>query len=151
MQVRTSMRKNIDILAAKALMYIDWPSAATSVPRSMEFNLMALTAYQPDCDKAVPSENLNWRSAQHRALAINYCFERLHYQLAVPRKWASGAGFRPDEATRFLKQTTAREALDRQLDRVRGFMRLGVLRIEEIRLRYRTDSFSCHLLGLGCA
>jgi len=174
---RTSLRQKIDVLARKMEIYIDWPSdlrhdpAKPAMLGADPMTLSELGAYQFDCDKYMPNfstgfddipapENLlkqaskpqplrlDWYSAKHHLLALDYCFQTSHAALKIPRQWASNSSVDAAARARFITEDNLERAqnnLDQLVLRLNAFMSLAMQRIEEIRVRYRPNGFLCHI------
>ena len=128
----TALRQNINLLARKVEIYLDWPSnplhdpainvLATADPIN---NSSLLGTYNFKCDKDMPAFgkdkstgkdlsnieltsddgktiNLDWYSAKHQALAIYYCFYAEHEAMKPVREWASGMKLDPTERTKYI-------------------------------------------------
>ena len=97
---RLTLRKNIDVLARRVEIYIDWASDLRRDPSTVTPGLDPLSsssilgAYDFDCDKHMPRQNVSeipfkdhperpalhvdWNSAKHHVFSFFYCFERTH-------------------------------------------------------------------------
>lgn len=130
----TALRQNINLLARKMEIYLDWPSnplhdPAINVSPTADpiNNSSALGTYNFDCDKDMPAFgkdkstgkdlsnieltsndgktiNLDWNSAKHEVLAIYYCFYVEHEAMKPVREWASGRKLDPTERTKYIDQ-----------------------------------------------
>ena len=96
--------------------------------------------------KGPEAATIDWFSARHQALALQYCFENLHDRLGRIRSWAARPDARPPakEVVRNEREQV-RTAIDNQAMRLEAFMGLATFRMETIRLNYRPVSFFCHL------
>jgi len=175
--VRTSLRQKIDVLARKMEIYIDWPSDLSRDPAKSvtlgadPMSRPQLGAYDFDCDKYMPDFNagfddipvpknlldndpklqpirIDWYSAKHHLLTLEYCFQTSHAELKIPRQWASNSSIDADARIRFIDPDNldrAQNNLDQQVLRLNAFMSLAMRRIEDIRVKYRPNGFLCHL------
>lgn len=176
---RTAMRQNIDVLARKMEIYIDWPSDLSRDPAKHTMigadpmSRPMLGAYNFDCDKYMPDFaaghssvdlpvpaqtlqdnpkfqplHLDWYSAKHHVLALQYCFETAHMALEIARAWASNSSIDANAKTRFTGNghlETVQNALDLEVLRLNAFMSLAMRRLEDIRVKYRPTGFLCHV------
>src|SRR5262245_60899922 len=167
---RTALRQNIDQLARKMEIYIDWPSDLSRDPAKPTtlgadpINRPKLGAYDFDCDKfmpdfsaghssvdlPVPAKTLkddptlqplrvDWYSAKHHALTLQYCFETTHTALQIARQWASNSSIDASAKAKFVEKegiNTVQNNLDLQVLRLNAFMSLAMRRLEDIRVRY---------------
>jgi hypothetical protein len=112
-----------------------------------EKNSPAINICPKQRDKSVPeATTIDWFSARHQALALQYCFETVHDRLGRIRAWAARPDGRPPskEIVRSEREQV-RTAVDSQAVRLEAFMGLATFRMETIRLNYRPVSFGCHL------
>lgn len=176
---RTALRQNIDVLARKMEINIDWPSDLNRDPAKHTMlgadpiSRPMLGAYNFDCDKFMPDfsagnssadlpvpakmlkENpklqplhLDWYSAKHHVLTLQYCFETAHAALEIAREWASNSSIDPSTKTKFIDRenlNTVQNDLDQQVLRLNAFMSLVMRRLEDIRVKYRPTGFFCHV------
>jgi hypothetical protein len=115
----TALRQNINVLARKVKLYLDWPS---DLNRDLAMNALltsdpitdssVLGTYKFDCDKNMPAFGIDkdtnkdlskivltskegkkitfdWNSAKHEIFAIYYCFYVTHQNIELLREWAS--------------------------------------------------------------
>jgi hypothetical protein len=168
---RRSLRESIDVLARKMEIYIDWPSDWNRDPAHVRIltgdpmDGHQLGVYDFDCDKHMPDTTsldtaktellqkpdrpplrIDWGSAKHHIIMFQYCFEANHRAILAARQWASRSKVDPVEKSKLLgdPQRIA-DALDRQVARLSALMELSMSRIEDIRLRYQTKNYFCHL------
>ena len=186
---RTSLRQNVDVLARKVEMQIDWASNRKrdpGEPRDINVDPLSrakLGEYNFDCDDpnnmphfahqtpktegdkkfksfvdlqarddnhnivpGRPKIHIDWYSAKHHLWTMFYCFEGTHNAIAAAREWASDSQVDDKDSAKFVKNADAiRAALDLQVLRLQAFMSLAMLRIENIRVRYRPNGFLCHI------
>jgi hypothetical protein len=165
----TSLRENINLLAQKAEIYLDWPSnpkhdPTKSVPPTQDpISSSALGTYKFDCDNNMPvftGSNtttklpspsgdgsqliVDWYSAKHNILAIYYCFNIINSTMKPLREWAAHIPPAPAARSSFLGRKSALEAqLTKQVLRQYAFMGLAMNEIEQIRVRYRPNGYQC--------
>ena len=170
---RQLLRQNIQALARKVELQIDRPSrrnrdvAAYTALGADPLTPSTLGVYDFDCDakanipdstslktlKPVPVKKagmrdliVDWHSAKHQIIALQYCFETTHAAMEAPRQWASKSTIDQDKKTYFRTHLeNIHQSLDEQVDRLNAFMLLSMRRIEEIRLKYEPNGFWCHL------
>jgi hypothetical protein len=176
---RTALRQNIDVLARKMEIYIDWPSDLNRDPAQQNMlgadpmSRPKLGAYNFDCDKFMPDfsagnssadlpvpakalkENsklqplhVDWYSAKHHVLTLQYCFETAHAALEIARAWASNSSIDTSTKARFIENDnlkTVQNDHDQQVLRLNAFMTLTMQRLEDIRVKYRATGFFCHV------
>ena len=89
---------------------------------------------------------IDWFSAKHQALTLNYCFENLHERLGRVRSWAAHPEGRPPakDVVR-TEREQLRTAIDHQALRLEAFMGLATFRMDAIRLNYRPLGLVCSL------
>jgi hypothetical protein len=124
-----------------------------------------LGAYGFDCDKNMPSfdkENstlhlkkkdskldVDWYSAKHHVLTIQYCFDITHKFMEPVRQWASMSPVDPAKKGEFLdKKSSIQDRLDKQVLRLNAFMSVAMSEIERIRVKYRPNGFVCNVPGV---
>ncbi|SDO94173.1 hypothetical protein [Afipia sp. GAS231] len=89
---------------------------------------------------------IDWFSAKHQALTLQYCFETLHERLARVRSWAAHPeGRAPTKEVVRTEREQLRTAIDNQARRLEAFMGLATFRMEAIRLNYRPVGVLCRL------
>lgn len=174
---RTALRQNIDVLARKMEIYIDWPSdlsrdpAKPAVLGTDPMSRPELGAYNFDCDKFMPDFSaghssvdipvpaktleeeprlqplrLDWYSAKHHILTLQYCFETTHAAIEIARQWASNSSIDASAKAKFTENiNTVQNDLDQQVLRLNAFMSLVMRRLDDIRVRYRPTGFLCHV------
>jgi hypothetical protein len=166
---RLQFRERIDFLARKLEISIDWASDPTrDRGRRLGVDPMSrenLGFYDFDCDHSLPNDfeaiyvkkkdspdlRIDWGSAKHHAMTFHYCFERAHNRIELARQWASGSPVNANEKMALYKDNDATmTAQNRVMQRLTAFMRLGMLRIEQIRIRYQTNNYACHTIGVFC-
>src|SRR5690348_4447517 len=103
-------------------------------------------------DHTKPGLIVNWHSAKHHLLVMQYCFEGVHGEIAPARTWASGNALTDQERTDFLAEGERHQAsLDHEVERLDAFMSLVMSQLERIRVKYRPSSFYCSLPLVGYA
>jgi hypothetical protein len=89
---------------------------------------------------------INWHSAKHHLLVMQYCFDGVHGEIATARTWASNNEISDEEKTKFLADPDRHQAsLDNEVVRLDKFMSLVMSQLERIRVKYRPSSFYCNL------
>ena len=169
----TGLRQNIDLLARKAEIYLDWPSnlshdAANNEPPTADpINRTALGAYNFDCDNNVPnftaggsriklfnndktdSIDFDWYSAKHNVLAIYYCFNVIQRRIRPIREWGANISLDVDKQRSFNEnKKNLEDQLTKQVIRLNVFLGLAMNRIDEIRAKYRPHGYTCSLPGV---
>lgn len=171
---RNALRERIDALARKMEIYIDWPSDRNrdpTVQRSADpLNSHSLGEYDFDCAKYLPNpasiETLkvdsiakpnttasllvDWRSTKHHIVALQYCFETVHRLTLVARQWAAKSPVTPEMMNKIIRdREKIQAAADQLVERLNAFMMLTMWRIQDIRLRYQTKNYLCHLFPIA--
>jgi hypothetical protein len=167
---RNALRERIDALARKMEIYIDWPSDRNRDPTVRKsadpLNSHSLGEYDFDCAKYLPdsasieslkvdsvpkpntaaSLQVDWRSTKHHIVAFQYCFETVHRLIFAARQWASKSPVAPEMKDKIIRDREKTQiAFDQLVERLNAFMMLTMWRIQDIRLRYQTKSYICHL------
>jgi hypothetical protein len=173
----TALRENVNLLARKAEIYLDWASDPNHDPSNTIDTLGAdpistslLGTFGFDCDDDMPSFDKNnhvtakttkdgkeiridWFSAKHHILTIAYCFDVTQKTwMEIVRQWASQSTLDPDQITKFASSKTAdqlQERLDHEVVRLNDFMIRAMSEIEQIRVKYRPNGFVCSVPGVG--
>ena len=82
-------------------------------------------------DHSKPGLIINWHSAKHHLLVMQYCFEGVHGEIATARTWASGNAITDQERTDFLADQNRHQAsLDQEGERLDSFMSLAMSQLE---------------------
>lgn len=170
----SSLHENINLIARKIEIYVDWPSNPYRDPATVTsfgddpINMSALGAVDFDCDQDMPnfdpndhvvqktkdgrSLTVDWYSAKHHVYTIAYCFEATHKAwMEVVRQWASQSSLQPDATANFFSSKTSdhlRDRLDSEILRLNAFMSRAMNEIEAIRVKYRPNGFLCSVPGL---
>jgi hypothetical protein len=168
---RNSLRQNIDTLARKLEIYVDWPSDRArdfTVQTSGDpLNSRAFGGYNfrcsadfPDASSleslkkkiSIPNEDnslkpltIDWGSTKHHIITFQYCFERLHSKILRAREWASQSAVISD----IEDGAQIRKSLNELVERFNAFMLLTMWQIENIRHHYQTKNYLCHLFPVG--
>jgi hypothetical protein len=181
----TSLHQNYNLLARKAEIYLDWPSdpthdAATNTgPNVDPFNMSTLGEFDFNCEKYLPNfapdkvripltdqhdgttATLDWNSAKHHVLTMQYCFDVTHKKLTGLLEWASKStiaqadwDYLTNKDTQELFQKTR---ANNQALRLNAFVGVAMGHIEAISARYRPNGYWCsvpivpQLIGKKCA
>lgn len=175
--IYAKLHQNYNLLARKSEIYLDWPSgpdadeAKAYAPSTDPISMSLLGAHDFDCEKSMPSFDpknhwakipdpssktnpaliIDWFSAQHHVLAIEYCFDVAHKRMIGALEWASGA---PIDATekKYMTDNAELFAYKRpisQILRLNAFMSLAMSEIERIRVKYRPNGLICSLPGVS--
>jgi hypothetical protein len=170
----SSLHENINLIARKMEIYVDWPSnldrdPATETSFGIDpINTSALGAVDFDCDRDMPkfdpndhvvaktkngrSLSVDWYSAKHHVYTIAYCFEVTHKTwMEVVRQWASQSSLQPDAVANFFANHTVdhlHDRLDSEIVRLNAFMSRAMNEMEGIRVKYRPNGFMCSVPGL---
>jgi len=120
----TTLRENIDLLARKTEIYIDWASDFNHDPNASnpsiadQITVSLLGTSNFDCDKDLPFANgttvqlkdrsgvplkdksgnplqVDWYSAKHHVVTLAYCFDDTHKLVEPARQWASKSQVNP--------------------------------------------------------
>ena len=92
------------------------------------------------------SVTIDWFSAKHQVLVLNYCIQNLHQRLGPVRSWASQIEAKPLNSASFqVDRDRIQATIDVQAKRINAFMGLATFRMSAIRETYRPDSFACHV------
>jgi hypothetical protein len=168
-----NLHQNYNILARKAEIDLDWASnakrdpAENNGPSTDPISMSLLGEYDFLCEKYMPafaaqdstakltdqnnSNNpplvIDWFSAQHNVLTMEYCFDVTHKRMTAALAWASQSDI---DATQFTYMTSADNTKlfknDRptsQVLRLNAFMSLAMSEIEKIRVKYRPIGYLC--------
>jgi hypothetical protein len=171
---RNMLRERIDALARKTEIYVDWPSDRNrdpTVQRSTDpLNSHSLGEYDFDCAKYLPNSasvetlkvdsipkpnttaslQVDWRSTKHHIVALQYCFETVHRLILAARQWAARSAVTPEMMNKIIRDREKIQAASDQLvERLNAFMMLTMWRIQDIRLRYQTKNYLCHLFPIA--
>ena len=165
---RTALRKNIDVLAGKAELFIDRPlqpdHRRSNEPTEAPFIASErdlLRNAQFDCSQHIPDQNrsklplatmtLDWSRAKHHVATSYYCLEELHSFLLPVRIWAEAA-IPPDgpEKIEIPREEKIKTGFTLQVQRLNDFIVLSSRNIETIRLRDRTGGFFKHQFCGSC-
>jgi hypothetical protein len=94
-----------------------------------------------------PSIAIQWYSAKHLVLTMDYCFHALHQRMAKVHSWASLGEPSPAVEPAFrAEREQLKKEIDNQTSRLEAFMGLAVFQIEAVREKYRPLASKCHLL-----
>jgi hypothetical protein len=171
-----SLRQNYNLLARKAEIYLDWPSdpqhdpAENPGPIIDPINMSLLGAANFDCETSMPNfrdkqkipikdpingktYTIDWHSALHNVLTIEYCFDVTHVGMAGVLQWASQTNIDQKEWIYLTKSDNIELFNDirptNQVLRLNAFTGLAMNEIEGIRVRYRPSGFICSLPGVS--
>lgn len=160
------LHENYDLLAHKAEIYLDWPSdlthdAAQSITPTLDpISMSTLGQTSFDCEKHMPEFSgeksrvpltdtlaLDWNSAKHHVLAMQYCFDITHRNLTAALQWASQSAVDPAQRAALTEQE---ELLGQtrpvnQVLRLNAFISLAMSEIEQIRVEYRPNGYWCNV------
>jgi len=165
----STLRENINLLAQKLEIYVDWasdtkrdPAANTLASRDPITDSSVLGTYNFQCDTSMPPKTdkdpleleltaddgtkikFDWKSAKHEIFAIYYCFNIVHTTTRPLREWASGKQLSPEERSKFNKgEMKIEDEQNKQLVRLYAFMNLVMRDIDKIRVRYRPRGYLC--------
>lgn len=165
----STLRENINLLAQKMEIYVDWASDAKRDPAANTLagldpitDSSVLGTYNFQCDTSMPPKNdkdpselelkardgtkvkFDWNSTKHEIFAIYYCFNIIHETMRPLREWASGKQLSSDERSKFNKaETKMEDEQDKQLIRLYTFMDLVMSDIQKIRVKYRPHGYLC--------
>jgi hypothetical protein len=162
----TSLHRNYDLLARKTEIYLDWPSdldhdaAQNTTPTIDPINMTTLGEYNFDCETHMPEFSgakskvqfaddlaLDWNSAKHHVLAIQYCFDVTHQNLTAALQWASQSAVDPVQwatlASDDRKDLFNNKRATNQVLRLNAFIGLAMSEIEQIRVKYRPNGYWC--------
>ncbi|MFZ0607496.1 MAG: hypothetical protein WAM75_07460 [Xanthobacteraceae bacterium] len=167
-----SLHENYNLLARKAEMYLDWPSdpdrdpAETPSPIVDPINMSLLGAANFDCETSMPSfgakqqipikdpingktYTIDWHSALHNVLTIEYCFDVTHAGIAGILQWAAQTNI-DQKQWAYLTSLSNTELFNKtratnQVLRLNAFTGLAMNEIEQIRVKYRPPGFICSL------
>ena len=167
----SALRENINMLARKMEIYLDWASDPSHDPANNTvlgvdpITSSFLGEVDFDCDQDMPSFaagkssiqktknrktlNIDWYSAKHHVLTIEYCFHVTHKTwMEIVRQWASQSSLDQDTITRFVSGQTAgqlQDRLDSEVVRLNAYMSRAMSEIEQIRVKYRPVGYMCSL------
>ncbi len=165
----SALRENVNLLARKMELYLDWPSDPDHDPANNEtfgddpITTSFLGTVDFDCDKDMPRFNpkqhtvkktkndksltVDWYSSKHHVLTIAYCFDVTQQKwMETVRRWASQSSIEPREITDFAGgdiHTQLHDRLDSEVIRLNAFMSRAMREIEQIRIKYRPNGYWC--------
>jgi hypothetical protein len=171
----TALRENVNVIARKAEIYLDWASDINRDPATVTafgvdpISTSFLGTVEFDCDQDMPkfdrkehaitrtkngkSLTVDWYSAKHHVFTIAYCFDVTHKTwMEIVRQWASQSSLPPDQIATFVANGTAgklQSRLDAEVVRLNDFMSRAMNEIEGIRVKYRPTGFYCNLPGVS--
>jgi hypothetical protein len=173
--VRTTLRKSIDVLIAKADLYLDRPNSSQSArihnePPPTEpqvfSNRDVLRGTGFNCQQHMPTSGsvpvggiiLNWNQVKHHVGTFYYCLEDLHSSLYPVRIWAAAAAADDDRSMvtdeRLKLSDVDRKKIEADFDlqtaRLNALTILFTTRIEQIRLRAEQTGFFRHQFCVFC-
>lgn len=169
-----ALGENINLIARKMEIYIDWASdldrdpAAQTTFGTDPISTSMLGAVDFDCDSDMPNFDpanhaitrkkgrtrlsIDWYSAKHHVLTIAYCFHVTHQvSMELVRQWASQSTLDPAAMTAFFANGSAdrlQTRLDSEVVRLNAFMSRAMNEIEHIRVKYRPNGLYCSLPGV---
>lgn len=168
-----ALHQNYNLLARKAELYLDWPSdpqydaAENPAPIIDPINMSLLGTANFDCEASMPfhggervpikdpangkTYTIDWRSALHHVLTMEYCFDVTHVGIAGIRQWASQSTIDPAQFTYLTNNADMfnNQRATNQVLRLNAFTGLAMNEIERIRIRYRPPGFICSIPGVS--
>ncbi len=171
----SALHENLNLLARKTEIYLDWASDPGHDPASNDtlgvdpITTSFLGVVGFDCDQDMPSFDeknhtlhkskndktldIDWYSAKHHVLTIGYCFDVTQKTwMEIVRQWASQSTLDPNQITKFTSDQTSgqlQERLDSEIVRLNAYMSRAMSEIEHIRVKYRPNGFVCSVPGVG--
>jgi hypothetical protein len=174
----TSLRSSRNLLGEKMELYLDWPTDS-SHDRNAKLSFSTdpistslLDAYKFDCDKnmptledgkaqtPVPDPNnsgktlvVDWYSAKHHVLTLEYCLDVTNRDIASVNQWASKSLVDKtikEKFTSAAKEDQIKAQLSRQILRLNAFTSLAMNRIEQFRSRYQPNGVLCNMPFVQC-
>src|SRR5215469_13180726 len=83
---------------------------------------------------------------KHHIVALQYCFETVHRLILAARQRAAKSPVTPEMMNKIIRdREKIQAAFDQLVERLNAFMMLTMWRIQDIRLRYQTKNYLCHL------
>jgi hypothetical protein len=176
-EVYSNLHQNYNLLARKAEIYLDWPSnpnrdpATDTSPVIDPINMSLLGTANFDCENSMPhfasgkvtvpikdpingqTYTIDWHSALHNVLTIQYCFDVTHSKITGILQWASHSNIDQKNWT-YLNEPGTVELFNKtratnQVLRLNAFMGVAMHEIEAIRVNYRPKGFICSLPGVS--
>ncbi len=170
----SGLHENINLIARKMEIYLDWASdigrdPATDTALGVDpISTSLLGVYNFDCDQDMPTFesgkstlhkekdgkglDVDWYSAKHHVLTIEYCFDVTHKALMeIVRQWASQSSLDQNVVAKFFTDKTVdhlQARLDSEVVRLNAYMSLAMSEIERIRVKYRPAGFWCSVPGV---
>jgi hypothetical protein len=166
----SALHQDYNLLARDAEIYLDWASDRNRDPATNgsgaadPINISELGAVDFDCEKQMPARGeskitvkkggkalqIDWNSAKHNILTIEYCFDVTHRNITAALEWGSAS---PVTAAAMDIMTKKKDLLfdvrpTNQILRLNAFMGLAMNEIEQIRVKYRPTGFVCNLPGV---
>jgi hypothetical protein len=159
---RFELLKSAPSLEQKVEMFFDWPAGlppSNTFQKSIDLGEYLLS-WGFDCSQnfpdtsasPAPKANIDWqRSRDHLATTL-YCFEQMHRRLLLVLKWAAKERLDDTQRQKLRDDAILRVHASLIQFRVDKFTALAMNRIVQIRTRYRTRGFLCHLSDVftGC-
>ena len=119
------------------------PSNACFVQEESKLNICPRNKEKAGSDTSV---KVDWFSAKHQVLVMNYCLQNLHERLGPVRSWALQIEAKPLNSASFqVDRDRIQATIDVQAKRLNAFMGLATFRMNAIRETYRPDSFACQV------
>jgi hypothetical protein len=173
-EAAASLHENINLIARKAEMRLDWASNLDRDPSTSKtfwtdrISTSMLGTVDFDCDNDMPkfertdhtiekakngqSLTIDWYSAKHHVLTIAYCFDVTHQVwMETVRQWASQSSLPPNQIAKFFSDNMpdlVQDRLDKDVVRLNDFMGRAMNEIEEIQVKYRPTQFYCSFPGV---
>ena len=168
-EASAALRENTNLLARKMEIYLDWASdigrdPATDADLGVDpISTSLLGVFGFDCDQDMPTFevgkstlhkvkngkalDVDWYSAKHHVLTIEYCFDVTHKTwMEIVRQWASQSSLDQNDVAKFFSEKKADQLqarLDSEVVRLNAYMSLAMSEIERIRAKYRPNGFWC--------
>jgi hypothetical protein len=164
----TTLRDNYDLLARKMELYLDWaldPARQTFFVSHDPLSVTFLGTHNFDCDRDMPSFSrgtstlrlqngiiVDWYSAKHNLVTIEYCFELTNQEMVPVHQWASKNRVDQTLKTQFTNRATqVVSRLNNQILRLNAFETVAKNEIEQYRSRYvLPHGFFCNMPFVIC-
>jgi len=168
---QNSLKENIDVLARKMEIFVDWASDPTHNPSAKgqgadRMSRSMLDKYDFKCERYIPDVTdfkklttqkvekkdeplrIDWNSAKHHVLTFQYCLEKIHNKILPALQWASRSPVDPYQKDSVVADEDLDTLIGKQVERLNAFMLLVMWRLDDIRERYQRMGYRCHVLGL---
>jgi hypothetical protein len=161
---RTSLRKNIDVLAGKTSLFIDRPVETDErrvellkQPEYVVSDRDSLRSEGFTCQLNLPrsdprfeelkTRSIDWNSARDQVATFYWCLDEIHNEMLFVRVWAQSgkiADGDKDNCARQHMMWKSQHDIELQTVRLNALIAVSTKKIEQLRLRDRPRGFLAH-------